>query len=341
MIKGPIAYPGAKYKALGDIFELVPDGVKDWREPFFGGGSVTIGFLQSDKSSKCEQFTVGELAPEVYSFWKGIQEDAEAVRQAAVGLSRKMLPSQEALWSAGMMEAVQKLLRAERDKQKEKDVKDSWELSVRYDDAKDVYERVMHEGRAFWRWAAEADCTKMTLPERAARFFIVSRLSFSAMADSGSLSIDNYLSWSESVADRLLDVAPLLQRIEIKNQSFEKTMEGCDEERGFIFLDPPYLTQAKSGLYGRNGDTHKSFDHKFFAKTCKETKAKWLITYDDSIAVRKLFRGKGIQVRPFHIEYTMAGKASSDALAGEEIFIANYDITSKYKSTYAGMSEIL
>ena len=75
MIYSCIAYPGSKRKCIDDILELAPDGITDWREPFMGSLSVTLGFLQSDKSKDCKRFVVGDLAPEIWALWKGIQEN--------------------------------------------------------------------------------------------------------------------------------------------------------------------------------------------------------------------------------------------------------------------------
>ena len=66
MIKSPIAYPGAKGKVCGQLMQMIPYGVEDWREPFFGGGSVTIAFLQSPQGHDCKRFVVGDLYKEVY-----------------------------------------------------------------------------------------------------------------------------------------------------------------------------------------------------------------------------------------------------------------------------------
>ena len=59
----------------------------------------------------------------------------------------------------------------------------------------------------------------------------------------------------------------------------------------------------------------------------------WLVTYDDSIAVRKLFsknmaNGQPCCIMPFVIPgaYTLAGKVSEDALKGEEIYISNMNL---------------
>ena len=60
-------------------------------------------------------------------------------------------------------------------------------------------------------------------------------------------------------------------------------------------------------------------------------KCKWLIKYDDSVIVRRLFAGKTddgkeIILKPYRTVYTMAGKTAKDALAGEELFISNMRI---------------
>ena len=330
-IRPCISYPGGKWKALPQILELIPDGIVDWREPFFGGGSVTFGFLQSEKSKDCKRFVVSDLATEVYALWKGIQEDADKVISICEEWWNEKCPTHVQIHTTPMMyEAVWREIEILRGK----DTQSTSEPTI-----KAIWEKAEAEAIAFWDWAAKVDCTKLTLQERAARFYLVNKVSFSGMGDSGSLSKDQYINFNIAQVERIKENQPLLQRIEIYNQSFEKTFEGCPVEGGFIFLDPPYLQQEKSGLYGRNGDTHHGFPHKEFAELCKQTKTPWLITYDDSIAVRRLFRGKGIYIRPFKLTYTMAGKTAEDALAGEELFIANYDIQDK--SSYDILNEIL
>lgn len=338
MIRGPIAYPGAKWKALDKIMEVIPDGIEEWREPFFGGGSVTLGFLQDEKSKDCKRFIVGELAKEVYSMWTGIQRDANKVVDIAQEMWATKVPTHiEIATKPSLSREVGEYLRMSRT---DVDLKEAWgKKNYDVDYCRKMWEQVYKEATEFWEWSQSVDCEKLSLEERAARFYIVSRISFSSMADSGTLSKDKMLEFNFEHMDKILEVQPLLQRIEIFNQTFQDTFKNSNKEKGFIFLDPPYYNQEKSGLYGRNGDTHKGFPHNEFAELCKSTDTKWLITYDDSIAVRKLFRKKGIVIKPFTLVYTMAGGASEDALAGEEVFIANYDI--KDKNNYDILEDIL
>lgn len=339
MIKSPIAYPGAKWKALDLIFSKVPDGITDWREPFFGGGSVTLGFLQHPKSKDCKKFVVGDLATEVFSMWKGIQENPNKVVEIVnEWYSTKLSVQKMITETSGLRGDLKLYIKSVRESKDGKPAEYTGEHEFSY--CEEMWDKMCKQGDEFWKWSQEVDCNTLSLYERAARFFLVNKVSFSGMGDSGSLSKDQLIDFSIGYADKILDVAPLLQRIEILNATFQETVKGCDEQNGFIFLDPPYYTQEKSGLYGRGGDTHKGFPHKEFARFFKQdVKAKWLVTYDDSIAVRKMFRGNGIYIEPFNIKYTMAGNTAMDALAGEELFIANYDIAEK--GSYDALKSIL
>jgi DNA adenine methylase len=156
------------------------------------------------------------------------------------------------------------------------------------------------------------------------------------MGDAGSMSKDRYSKFDFSQLATIDNASKLLQRVEIMNVSFEDTMKIAHESPNdtFIFLDPPYAKQEDSGLYGKNGSTHKGFPHQHFADYTKAIPCKWFVTYDDSVIVRKLFAGDTYFGRPCYFKpftipggYTMAQVNDEDALAGEELFITNYPIS--------------
>ena len=297
-VKPVISYPGAKFKAWYLIKPLIPRDIKDWREPFFGGGSTSL-LIAEDPEFNLERMLVGDLAPEIWAFWQGCKEAGHDVVETAKKMFTDKCPTQL---------DVQEMDKSDPQYQK-------------------YYDEAVEEGREFWKWAQEVDCTELSLVERAARTLLVNRISFSGMGDAGSMSKDQFMDFRFHLLDRVIDAQPLLQKMEIKNCSFEETMADVDKDKTFIFLDPPYLNQEKSGLYGKGGETHHGFPHKHFANFTKSMECRWLITYDDSIRVRRMFRG--CYLKPFVIPYTMAGGQSEDALAGEELFIANYDIRDK------------
>ena len=292
-----ISYPGAKWKAWQHIKPLIPRDITDWREPFLGGASMSL-LMAEDTEFNLKRMQVGDLAPEIWAFWQGCKESApEVVEKAKEIFTNHCLTQLD----------LQCMDTADSEYQK-------------------TYDKAIEEGREFWKWAKEVDCTQLNLIERAARTFLVNRISFSGMGDSGSISRDQFADFRFSKLDRILAAQPLLKKMDIRNCSFEETMSDVDEKETFIFLDPPYFNQEKSGLYGRGGDTHHGFPHLGFAEFTKALKCRWLVTYDDSIRVRRLFKGKDFFIKPFIIPYTMAGRTAEDALAGEELFISNYNI---------------
>lgn len=304
MAEAVIAYPGAKWRFYKHIKPYIPTDIKDWREPFFGGASMSLS-IADDPDFKLERMLVGDLAPEIWAFWTGCRNNAEEV----VGLVKEIFTKHCPL---------------------QLELNNMDKGSPEYDD---LYDKAIEEGRKFWKWSQEVDCSKLTIPERAARVFIVNKISFSGMGDSGSISKDQFVAFNFNKTDRILAASPLLQKMEIRNVSFEETMADVDPNKTFIFLDPPYYRQEKSGLYGRGGDTHKGFPHEHFAEVTKNTNCKWFVTYDDSIKVRRMFRGKAVYggkcyIEPFKIKggYTLAGKTAEDALDGEELFITNYPL---------------
>ena len=305
-IRSLIRYPGGKGKAFDFLVDHFPDGIKDWREPFFGGGSVTIGFLQHPKSKDCERFVVGDLYTEVYSFWKGVKDNPDGVVNATHEYLKEYMPR--------LTEASQ-----------------LWQIY--HDRDMDIVAETIADGFKFWDYSKAVDKSTLPLERRAARFFLINRTSYSGLGDSGNMTIDQLMDFNEKDILKMYEMSKLLGRVEINNVSYEKTIEGVDEKNGFIFLDPPYFQQSnqgsgKSSLYGGRGkanSTHDQFPHEAYRDLIVSLKTKWLMTYDDSIAVRKLYNRPGIDITPFKLKYTLAGdRCATDALAGEELLISNY-----------------
>lgn len=294
---GPVlSYPGAKWKAWPLIKPLIPRDITDWREPFLGGASISL-LIAEDNEFHLEKMIVGDIATEIWAFWQGCKENAPAVVEKAKEIFSSWCPTQVQM----------------------QNMEPDTEEYIR------LYEKAIEEGRKFWKWTQSVDCSKLSLVERAARTFLVNKISFSGMGDSGSLSKEQFMEFHFDKLNRILEAQPLLQKMDIRNCSFEETMQDVDPHKTFIFLDPPYYTQGQgNGLYGKGGDNHRTFPHEYFAEFVKSVNCRWLITYDDSIKVRRMF--KGYYIKPFQLTYTLAGTYSEDSLAGEEIFIANYDI---------------
>lgn len=184
------------------------------------------------------------------------------------------------------------------------------------------------DGRALFEKLARSkdllcqDQDMLTEFERAVRFFILNRITFSGVVDSGGYSQAAYKKrFTVSSIDRVEMIAPYLSGVEITNQDYTHSLfqEGDDV---FIFLDPPYWKATESKLYGTRGTLHTSFDHKRFAENMKKCPHKWLITYDDSPIIRDLFHFADIH--EWTLQYGMNNYKKNSAAKGNELFIKNY-----------------
>jgi len=159
--------------------------------------------------------------------------------------------------------------------------------------------------------------------DRAVRFFILNRISFSGCMEAGGYSRESFEKrFTYSSIDRLYDVGQFLNNVRITNKSYEKVIH-APGKGVLIFLDPPYFSSS-GNLYGKRGDIHKSFDHNKFAENMKKCKHNWLITYDDSPDIRKLF--SFAHQYQWKLQYGMNNYKQKKADIGEELFITNYKI---------------
>ncbi|MCS6829170.1 MAG: DNA adenine methylase [Armatimonadota bacterium] len=160
--------------------------------------------------------------------------------------------------------------------------------------------------------------------ERAVRFFVLNRITFSGTVDSGGYSEQAFRGrFTVSAIERLRQVAPLLKGVRITCGDYEPVLHS-DGKGVFLFLDPPYYSATDSRLYGKRGELHLGFDHYRLARLLRETQHNWLLTYDDSPFVRELYSDY-TQVR-WTLQYGMNNYKQPTARPGEELFIANYPI---------------
>ncbi len=164
--------------------------------------------------------------------------------------------------------------------------------------------------------------------ERAVRFFVLNRITFSGTVDSDGYSEQAFRGRFTLSSIRALEqVERVLEGVRITNMDYAEAVNAPGEDV-FLFLDPPYYSVAESRLYGKRGELHTQFDHERFAQVVQSCPHRWLITYDDCPEVRRLFRGACMV--EWELQYGMNNYKQPTARAGKELFIANYDIASLY-----------
>lgn len=267
-IKSPLRYPGGKSKAISQILPHIPLSIKEYREPFIGGGSVFFAINQLFKN-KINKYWINDLNYELYCFWLYAQKDIESLIKRVYEIKEKELNGRE--------------------------------LFIKL----------------------TSDTIKFNEFEKAVRFFVLNRITFSGTVDSGGYSQQAFEKrFTYSSIERLRNIAALLKSVTITNVDYSSLLKE-DGDDVFIFLDPPYLSATSSKLYGRKGNLHTSFDHERFAKNMKTCSHRWLITYDDSAEIRQLFNFANII--EWDLQYGMNNYKQEKAAKGKELMIKNYE----------------
>ncbi len=158
--------------------------------------------------------------------------------------------------------------------------------------------------------------------ERAVRFFVLNRITFSGTVDSGGYSEQAFRArFTPSSIERIRPLGRLLRGVQITCQDYEPVVQATGESV-FIYLDPPYYSAAESRLYGKRGELHLQFNHQRLRTILRQIPHKWLLTYDDCSYIRNLYGD--CTILQWTLQYGMNNYKQARALPGRELFIANY-----------------
>lgn len=187
------------------------------------------------------------------------------------------------------------------------------------------------DGQKLFDEMVKVDVNSLTEFERAVRFFVLNRITFSGVVESGGYSQLAFEGrFTESSITRVAKLGQLLEGIKITHLDYRELLVNGDKEV-FTFLDPPYFKATKSKLYGKNGILHTGFNHAEFAHEMKKCKHSWLITYDDSPEIREKF--PFAKIYEWELQYGMNNYKKAKAEKGNELFISNYELPKLSKKT--------
>lgn len=196
------------------------------------------------------------------------------------------------------------------------------------------------DGKQLYKYFSNTDNINSEF-DRALRFFIMNRITFSGLMDSGGYSQQAFEKrFTQSSIDRLNNISPYLSGVHITCDDYEELLISGGK-KVFLFLDPPYYQPAKSKLYGVRGNLHTNFDHERFANILKKCEHRWLLTYDDSPEIRKLF--SFAEISEFQVQYGMNNYKQKNAAKGKELLIKNYSCSlpeNKEKAEQLELSDI-
>ncbi len=180
------------------------------------------------------------------------------------------------------------------------------------------------DGRKLFEKLVTQNVDELTRLERAVRFFVLNRITFSGTVEAGGYSQKAFESrFTPSSVERLVPLERLLEDVRITNLDYREVLTPSHNE-AFTFFDPPYLSATKSKLYGKKGALHTAFSHEEFAASLKNYQHDWLVTYDDSLEIRRNFAFANIY--EWELQYGMNNYKQDKAAKGKELFISSYPV---------------
>ncbi len=117
-----------------------------------------------------------------------------------------------------------------------------------------------------------------------------------------------------------MEISKFRDNVKVYNydvRDFIKKIIVPDKEKLFINFDPPYVKKGKA-LYT---NFFEKDDHQCLSELIQMelAEASWIITYDDCILIREIY--KGLNIESFSLKYCAGQKRE-----GKELLIKNYGI---------------
>lgn len=179
-------------------------------------------------------------------------------------------------------------------------------------------------GKKLYAEIMERRTSNLTILERGIDFFILNRITFSGIADSGGYSEESFQKrFTQSSIQRLKESGPIINAFEVHNEDYKKIIQKNGKDV-FLYLDPPYYSVNTSKLYGKNGDLHIGFNHEDLFNMLSKTNHKFLMTYDNCEYISNLY--VDFYQNNLNLQYAMNNVNKNRAQLGKELIISNYPL---------------
>lgn len=152
--------------------------------------------------------------------------------------------------------------------------------------------------------------------------FIRSRMGFNGIT--GGFSNLKCSQFNKRLIERYRNLEVLTKDWSIFNLPFDLFFNIVEIEwsKSYLYIDPPYFSNGKVGLY----KNHKDFNHQKlfeFLKLLNKNNAKWVLSYDDCVEIREMYKDFNIIEKEW--KYTMTNNSNGNKLkTGKELIITNF-----------------
>ena len=159
--------------------------------------------------------------------------------------------------------------------------------------------------------------------QKAAQFYFLITRSFAGMGTNlGNVrkTCGGACKSQKNVLEKIDAIHKRLDKVMIENKDFEKLICQYDFEQAFFYCDPPYTSGC-----GYKVVSTKDFAHEKLKEVLSDIKGRFLLSYDDSPKIRKLYKNYEIfpVERPNGINNARKNRKNK---VYKELLIANYSI---------------
>lgn len=163
------------------------------------------------------------------------------------------------------------------------------------------------------------EVTGLSDVDRAVRFFYLLKLGFGGRTVNPSFGYSTVQKKglnTKAIREHLAQVHDRLNRVYVEHLDFEDCVGRYDRPGTFFYCDPPYYDTED---YRHN---FADADHARLAAALRKVKGKFLLSYNDHPAVRKLYRG--CTLRAITARYSIS--LNDNAAPFAELLIASYPL---------------
>ena len=163
----------------------------------------------------------------------------------------------------------------------------------------------------FFDCKSQLEASGLTDIQRAARYFLIIKISFGADRRSfgtNKKNLANSINYLAEVQERLKNVV-------IENKDFESLIKVYDKPGALFYLDPPYHGTEK---YYDNQFSEE--DHMRLKAALDDLKGRFILSYNDDDFIRELYKGYHIE----EISRNLGITNKEEAKSFDELIIRNY-----------------
>jgi DNA adenine methylase len=267
-VKPFLKWVGGKTQILDTVLDLFPATMKSYHEPFLGGGSVLLGFLNKVRDGSIEltgQVYASDLNVHLISLYKNVQE-----RPTELIAAVKVVTDEFALCTGSVVNRKPTTI-----------------------------EEARTSAESYYYWIRQR-FNAIPAVERegvaaSAMFLFLNKTCFRGVYREGprgfNVPFGHYKNPTIVTEQHIHDVSDLIQGVVFTHQSFQDSF-GSASTGDFVYLDPPYAPEQATSFVGYTADGFTLENHKHLftvAKGMKERKVNILMSNADVPLVKEAF----------------------------------------------------